>query len=173
MILFLMMGNAVAQNADTSLVELTLQKSAVLPPGPKTASPFYETLKALAPCVLGNEGLCGLFYSNKARSLVLVEVCHIAPDSRKSVEVADEGIYIAQRGIVRKYAWFDRQFNKWACDNKAYPTEAKYAAVRMGNGFPKALILSYRINLSDGYFLIDVGPRELKILKHENYDSPS
>lgn len=91
-----------------------------------------------------------------------------------SNEKSDIGIYILDSSGLRKFSWYDAEFNKWAwsegCndDNECY-----YKVLTDSSGKVTEIFYYFFINLSEGFYKLTIKNQKLIIDKKEIKDHPS
>lgn len=110
---------------------------------------------------------CAHIYTSQDGTERIIELCN-ASDSFK------EGLYIQvdRKSDFKYYPWFDKKFMRWVCSEIDAPDNAMYVAVRNGEGGPyDAVIYSYMINLSAGYYYVELkSDGTTKVLDEQSSD---
>ena len=85
-----------------------------------------------------------------------------------------QGIYLGNAEGVTRYEWFDEPFNTWAGNEGCNTRQDCYYEVKV-DGDGRIIGFSYRfyINLSEGYYRVDVKNGEFVVLEKSIVDHPS
>ncbi len=85
-----------------------------------------------------------------------------------------DGLYIYGKNYLTKFDWYDKEFNLWSTSEGCNNKDACYYELKADeSGVVRELKYNFFINLSEGFYKIEVKDEMLKVMEQKIVNHPS